>query len=73
MQGQEQQINVNLKDAEDVECYKCKNLYFTPVVRIKRISPLMSPSGEEMMAPIQTFQCNSCGHVNKQFLGEEEA
>tara|TARA_R110002074_G_scaffold387019_1_gene568963 strand:- start:1121 stop:1342 length:222 start_codon:yes stop_codon:yes gene_type:complete len=73
MQGQEQQINVNLKDAEDLKCYKCENLYFTPVVRIKRISPLMSPSGEEMMAPIQTFQCNSCGHVNKQFLGEEEA
>tara|TARA_R110002074_G_scaffold64307_1_gene153616 strand:+ start:1224 stop:1445 length:222 start_codon:yes stop_codon:yes gene_type:complete len=71
MQNQEQQINVNLKDAEDIKCGECENLYFIPVVRVKRISPLMSPSGEEMLAPIQTFQCSSCGHVNKQFLGEE--
>ena len=71
MQNQEQQINVNLKDAEDIKGGEGENLYFIPVVRVKRISPLMSPSGEEMLAPIQTFQCSSCGHVNKQFLGEE--
>jgi len=63
-------MNIDLKEAEDIKCDECENLYFTPVVRIKKISPLMSPSGEEMLAPIQTFQCTSCNHVNKQFLGE---
>ena len=71
-QEQEQQININLKEAEDIKCSSCENLYFTPVVRIKRVSPLISPTGEEMMAPIQTFQCSSCGNVNNQFLGEPD-
>jgi hypothetical protein len=65
-----QQLNVNLREAEDIKCDGCESLYFTPVVRIKKISPLVSPTGEEMLAPIQTFQCASCNHVNEQFLGE---
>ena len=69
-QQQQQQMSIDLKDAEDIKCDECESLYFTPVVRIKRISPIVSPSGEEMLAPIQLFQCSSCNHVNNQFLGE---
>ena len=64
------QMNIDLRDAEDIKCVKCENTYFAPVVLIKRISPLVSPTGEEMLAPVQTFQCTSCNNVNKQFLGE---
>ena len=64
------QMNIDLKDAEDIKCDACESLYFTPVVRIKKISPLISPTGKEMMAPLQTFQCTLCNHVNDQFLGE---
>ena len=69
-QQQQQKMSIDIKNAEDIKCDECENLYFTPAVMIKRISPLVSPSGEEMLAPIQLFQCSSCGHVNKQFLGE---
>jgi len=68
---QQQQIKVNLQDAEDVLCEECSNAYFTPVVMIKRLSPLVSPTGQEAMVPIQLFQCNSCGNVNDHFLPEE--
>jgi hypothetical protein len=68
MQQTEQNINIDLSTADDIKCDKCENLYFSPVVLIKRISPLVSPTGNEMMAPIQTFQCTSCNHVNEQFL-----
>jgi len=67
---QQQQIRVNLQDAEDVSCEECSNTYFTPAVMIKRISPLVSPTGQEALAPIQLFQCNKCGYVNDQFLPE---
>jgi hypothetical protein len=67
-QQQQQQLTVDLKNAEDVKCEKCEHSFFSPVVLIKRVSPLVSPSGEEMLAPIQTFACASCGNVNEQFL-----
>ncbi len=67
-QPQQPQINIDLKNSEDIKCDKCEHLYFSPVVLIKRVSPLVSPTGEEMLAPIQTFQCASCGNVNEQFL-----
>ena len=64
----QQQIKVNLQDAEDVVCEECKNAYFVPAVMIKRLSPLVSPTGQEAMVPVQTFQCNQCNHVNSQFI-----
>ena len=67
-QQQQQQINIDIKNAEDVKCEECENVYFTPVVVIKKLSALVSPTGQEVMAPMQLFQCSSCSHVNKQFL-----
>jgi len=63
-----QHIKIDLQNAEDVECDECANTYFVPAFLIKKISALMSPTGQEMMAPVQNFQCSKCGHVNEQFL-----
>ena len=62
-----QQIRVNLDDADDVLCEKCGGLYFEPTFRMKRVSALMSPTGQEIIVPGQTFQCVSWKHVNKEF------
>tara|TARA_R110000824_G_scaffold5923_11_gene27156 strand:- start:8615 stop:8830 length:216 start_codon:yes stop_codon:yes gene_type:complete len=66
----QQKMRVNLQDADDVACDECENTYFSPAIIIKRVSALLSPTGQEMMAPVQLFQCNKCGHVNKEFLPE---
>ena len=68
MNNQTQNININLKDAEDIKCDECDNNYFVPTFMIKKISALMSPTGQEILAPVQLFQCSKCGHVNKKFL-----
>tara|TARA_Y100000310_G_C20163950_1_gene570497 strand:- start:256 stop:474 length:219 start_codon:yes stop_codon:yes gene_type:complete len=68
---QQQQVPINIKDAEDIECDECKNLYFSPVVVIKRVSALLSPTGQEVMVPVQTFQCSSCSNVNEEFLQKQ--
>lgn len=57
-----------LKSAKDAECENCQHTFFTPVVCIKKISALMSPTGQEINAPVQTFACSKCGHVNKDFI-----
>ena len=57
-----------LAEAENVSCESCGNLTFTDVMMMKRISPIISPTGKEAVVPIQTFACNACGFVNKEFL-----
>ena len=66
----QQKMRINLQDADDVACDECENTYFSPAIIIKRVSALLSPTGQEMMAPVQLFQCSKCGHVNKEFLPE---
>lgn len=57
-----------VESAKDLECEKCSHKFFVPVVCIKRISALMSPNGKEINAPVQTFSCAKCGHVNAEFI-----
>ena len=54
--------------ATDLSCESCTNHTFTEVVLIKKFSALVSPTGQEIMAPMPVFACNACGHVNKEFL-----
>ena len=66
----QQQIKLDLKNPTDVGCEKCGNLYFIPVVAIKKVSAILSPTGEELKVPIQAFQCTSCQHVEMPFPTE---
>tara|TARA_Y100000296_G_C5075470_1_gene207091 strand:- start:367 stop:594 length:228 start_codon:yes stop_codon:yes gene_type:complete len=66
--SQEQSIKVDLASADEISCEECKGVYFAPVFVIKRLSALVSPSGEEKMIPLQTFKCSDCGHVNEKFI-----
>ena len=58
----------HLAQAESVTCDSCGNHTFVGVMLLKRISPIISPTGKEAVVPIQTFACNACGFVNKEFL-----
>ena len=66
------QVNVDLSAAPTVSCEKCENAFFQNVFVIKKISALVSPNGKEMLAPVQTFQCTSCSHVNDSFDPNKE-
>ena len=65
--NQEQQISINLKDAEDVKCNECEAVYFVPAFQIKKLSALVSPNGQETIVPAAVFGCEKCGHVNQEF------
>ena len=60
-------INVDLQAALDVVCESCGSRVFKEVAVLKRVSPLMSPTGKEMLAPVQTFACAACNHLNIEF------
>ena len=57
------QVKVDLSDAETMTCQKCDNKIFLQGYVVKRISAIVSPTGEEVLAPIQVFNCGNCGEL----------
>ena len=58
-----QQVKVDLSDAETMTCMKCDNKIFIQGYVIKKISAIISPTGKEVIAPIQVFNCGNCGEL----------
>jgi len=57
----QQQVKIDLSDADTMKCQKCENSIFIQGYVIKKISAILSPTGEEVIAPIQVFNCGNCG------------
>ena len=56
-------IQVDLKDAETMACGKCDNKIFIQGYVIKKISAIISPTCQEVIAPVQVFKCGNCGEL----------
>ena len=54
---------LNIEDTESLKCDACGNYSFLKSYFIRRISPLMSPNGQEALIPIEVFACGNCGKV----------
>lgn len=67
-QEQPQRMSVDLNQASDIECSSCANRFFHEVMFFKKISALISPTGQEAIIPIPTYACLECGNINKEFL-----
>ena len=63
--------NVDLTHAKDIICEKCGNKGFRQSMMLKKLSPLVSPNGQEAIIPVMAFACDSCGHINKEFQEAE--
>ena len=59
--------NIDLTHATTLECEKCGGKGFRQTMMLKKLSPLVSPNGQEAIIPVGVFACDSCGHVNKEF------
>ena len=57
----QQQVQIDLSDADTMKCQKCENPVFIQAYVIKKISAIVSPTGKEVIAPIQVFNCGNCG------------
>ena len=62
-----QQIQVNVKDAINVECENCKNIFFDKVTVIKKISKLLVGTPDDQLVPMETYKCTECGNINEDF------
>ena len=61
--------NIDLSRATDYKCEdeECGGDTFVIKYKIKKISALVSPTGQGAIVPIQVFACDACGGVNKEF------
>ena len=62
------QVQVDLTKADTIKCDDCGNYLFIQASVIKRISPILSPTGQEALVPVQVYSCGNCGKVPKMFL-----
>ena len=68
----EQQINIDFNKTTAEICEKCENDTFQQVYRMRKLSALLSPAGQETMIPVQVFACAKCDHINKGFQPKED-
>ena len=62
------QKEIHIEDTESIKCDDCGNYLFITAHVIKRISAIMSPSGQEALVPVQVYSCGNCGKVPTMFL-----
>jgi hypothetical protein len=64
-------LNIDMSQTTAEICESCENDTFVQVFKMRKLSALLSPAGQESMIPIQVFACAKCGHINKGFLPKE--
>ena len=68
---QQPQMNIDFSQTTAETCESCENETFVQVYQMRKLSALLSPTGQETMIPIQVFACAKCGNINKGFLPKE--
>jgi len=70
--NEQPQMKVDFSQTTAEVCEKCENDTFVQVYRMRKLSALLSPAGQETMIPVQVFACAKCGHINKGFQPKED-
>lgn len=61
-----QNLNIDIKSLDNVECSECSNIIFISGHIIKKVSALLTETGKPGFLPIPTFACSKCGNINKE-------
>ena len=69
--NQQPQMNIDFSQTTAEVCEKCGNDTFVSAIKLRKLSALLSPAGQETIIPVQIFACMKCNHVNKGFLPKE--
>ena len=51
---------ININNARSVVCKKCSSPFFITVMKVRNLSAVASPDGQEHMIPIPTLVCLHC-------------
>ena len=62
------QEQIDISKTTPIKCEKCENQTFKQTLLLRKLSALVSPSGQETIVPAAAFACEKCGNVNSEFL-----
>ena len=62
------QTTVDLSKAVTMKCEQCQSTLFDISYIIKTLSPIISPTGQESIIPVQVYSCKECSKVPDVFL-----
>ena len=68
MPQREEGLQIDLSKTDTIVCEECGNASFIPAFFLKKVSALMSPTGQEAIIPIQVYSCGNCGTVPRKLL-----
>ena len=54
---QQPQINLDISQTTEETCESCGHSIFIQAYKMRKLSALLSPMGQESMIPIQVFVC----------------
>ena len=63
--------SIDMAKANKMKCEKCENPTFKQTIMLSKLSALLSPNGQETIVPAAVFACESCGHVNEEFVNAD--
>ena len=66
-QNGQMQEQIDFSKTSQIQCESCGGSTFKQTLLLRKMSSLVSPSGQETIIPMQVFACEKCGHVNKEF------
>lgn len=65
------ELNISLDQTTETLCEKCNHPYFHQAVYIRKVSGILTGTGQNSYIPIPVFACDKCSHVNLEFLPKE--
>ena len=66
-QNGQMQEQIDFSKTSQIQCEACGGSTFKQTLLLRKMSALLSPSGQETIIPMQVFACEKCGHENKEF------
>ena len=65
------QMNINISDTTEMSCDECGNNTFKQTMMLRKMSAIISPTGQKTIIPVAVFACEKCQHVNDEFKEAE--
>lgn len=66
-----EKLQVSLDQTTAMACDKCGAEAFVEALHLRKVSALLTGTGQPGVYPIPVFACAVCGHVNEEFLPKE--
>jgi hypothetical protein len=66
-----ERINISLDQTTAVVCENCGSSSFQEAFHLRKVSALLTGTGQPGIYPIPVFICTNCSHVNDEFLPKE--